>query len=118
MANNNEAKATNLLLVVNEQHKTFNIRTQRDPDFRDSLIFWRASATKQMKKGYDMGPRQTANQYLAKHGDKCVQSILMRDVVFEDRQVVKKAFRKLYRDNGYIDFANTECKMKLESGEF
>ena len=114
----NKNKKTNLLLVVNEQHKTFNIRTELYPDLSDSLTAWRLSAKKQMKKGYDMGPRQTANQYLAKHGDKCEQSILMRDVVFEDRQVVKKAFRKLYRDAGYIDFGNTECKNKLASGEF
>ena len=111
-------KTTNVLLVLNEQHKTFNIRTELDPKFKDSLLVWRASAVKQVKKYKTMGKRDTANRYLAKHGDKCEQSILMKNIAFEDRDVVKKAFRKLYKQNGYIDFANAECKKKLESGEF
>ena len=114
----NKNKKTNLLLVVNEQHKTFNIRTELDPDFKDSLLYWRASAVKQVKKYKSIGIRQTANTYIAKHGDKCEQSILMRNIAFKDRDVIKKAFRKLYRDAGYIDFGNTECKNKLASGEF
>jgi len=114
-------KKTNLLLVTNEKAipKTFNLRCEKDPLGKDSLIGWALSAQRQVRKGYSMAGRQTANTYLAKYYNDCEQTTLMANITFsskEDKKEMLKTLRELYRSKGYKDFANAEVRDMMEKG--
>ena len=111
-------KKESLLLIVNEKHKTSNFRFEKDPHGKDSLVGWALSAKRQVKKGYNMAGRHTANTYLAKYHKDCVQYILMEDVVLskQDKKATLKTLRDLYKSKGYRDFANTEVRDMMATG--
>jgi len=111
----------NVLLITNEyaNHKTFNVRCEKDPHGKDSLVGWALSALRQVKKGYFMGQRHTANTYLAKYYKDCEQYILMENIKFSSKSEKKetlKKIRELYKGLGYKDFACAEVRDMMEKG--
>ena len=109
---------TNVLLIINEKHKTFNLRCEKDPHGKDSLVGWALSAKRQVKKGYDMAGRHTANTYLAKYYLDCEQHILMENITLSksEKKNTLKMLREIYKGLGYRDFACAEVREMMESG--